>query len=130
MVYYDSSYLRIVWDESVDCVIMDWKGFVGGERFRSGLLKGLELLVDKNATRWLAVLTEMGSLLKEDQEWSNSEWFPRAAEAGVQKIAIIVPQKVLAQMSVNAIMQKAARSTIESKHFKNIEEAKSWLAEP
>lgn len=129
MIYFDSDHLTIEWDEQHECVIMNWKGFVGGDKFRDGLLKGLDLLIEKKASRWLAILTKMGSLLKEDQEWSNKEWFPRAFEAGVKKIAIVIPQKVLAQMSVNAIMQKVARTELVSKHFNSIEEAKKWLVQ-
>ena len=64
----------------------------------------------------------------EDQEWVNTDWLPRAIEAGYRKVAIIVPEDIFSQIAVDDIMEKAREEApVEDHYFTNLEEAKAWL---
>ena len=131
MIYFDRPYLTIRWDQATRSVIMEWKMFVDGDGFRDGLNTGLELLVEKRASRWLADLRKLEVVTADDQKWSNEDWFPRAISAGIKAMAIVVPKSTIAAMSVDAIMKKAElqNRTLVTHYFDNVFDAREWLRE-
>lgn len=126
--HYESAHLEIEYDPDCDAVRMVWKRFVSGEPFREGLNRGVELLRERGANNWYADLRELGAVDEEDQEWSNEEWFPRAIAAGVQHMAIVRPESVVAEMSVDNIMQEVEGTDLETHNFDDPDEAEAWLA--
>jgi hypothetical protein len=129
MIYFDKPYLTIRWDLATRTVIMEWKMFVDGEAFRNGLNTGLELLVEKGASHWLADLRNLGVITPDDQKWSNEVWFPKAVSKGIRVMAIVVPKSTIAGMSVDAIMKKAELNnrTLVTHYFDNVFDAREWL---
>ena len=127
MVYFDEPFLTIRWDSITQCVVMEWKKFVLGEDFRKGLDKGLELVKEKQSKRWLADLRSIGVVAQEDQDWSNTNWFPRALAAGLTHMAIVVPENVIAKWSVDRIMNKVENTNLTVHYFDGVEKAKQWL---
>lgn len=129
MEYCDEDYLTVRYDESLDAVVMEWHDFAQGADFRDGLNAGLELVEKKGATNWFADLREMGTVTDDDQEWSNNDWFPRALETTLTHMAIVQPESVVANMSVENIMQEVADGALTTHYFDNRQEAKRWLRE-
>jgi hypothetical protein len=127
MIYMDEPFLRVRWDETLSCVVMEWKRFVEGEDFRRGLNTGLKLVQEKHATRWLADLRQIGVIAPEDQEWSNVDWFPRAVVAGLTRMAIVIPENIIAKWSVDRIMNRVHNTNLTVHHFDNVEQARVWL---
>lgn len=127
--HHEKDHLTVQYNESLDAVVMKWHEFAQGEDFRDGLDAGLELVEEKGATNWLADLREMGTVADEDQEWSNNDWFPRALETTLANMAIIQPESVVANMSVENIMEEVAGGALTSHYFDNRSEAKQWLRE-
>lgn len=129
MAFFNEDFLEIHYNDEDKYVLMKWKGFVHGDSFRLGLNKGLELIVMKKSSRWLADLRNMKVLSLEDQEWSSNNWFPRAIEGGIRKMAIVLPQSALGKMGVKNVMNKVGDIKIETSYFPTIEEAEKWLKE-
>ena len=129
MLYWSADFLDVFWDDSCQCAKMVWKKFVQGEDFRSGLNKGLNLIMEKKAYRWLADLRNMQVLSIADQAWSNENWFPRAVSGGIRRMAIIYPSSALAKVGVKNIMNKVGEINIETAYFDSVEDAKAWLEE-
>jgi hypothetical protein len=127
MSHYDSSFLTAQYDERLDAVVMKWHDFAEGDDFREGLDAGLELIQEKEASNWLADLRKMGTVSGDDQEWSNNDWFPRAMETALTHMAIVQPENVVADMSVENIMQEVGDGDITTHHFDNRPEAERWL---
>jgi hypothetical protein len=127
MSYYTVPHLTVKWDKSLQAVVMDWHNFASNEEYRTGLNKGLELVERKDAEYWLADLREMETVAKEDQEWSNEEWFPRALETTLSHMAIIQPESVVANMSVENIMNEVGDGAITTHYFDNRDDAEEWL---
>lgn len=129
-VHYNAPFLTIHWDEGNRCVWMEWKQFVKGAEFREGLDKGLELLEDKAATRWLADTRSLSVLDREDQDWTIAHWFPRAIRAGLERMAIVRPSRRTPMMSVNDVMRKADLRGLAVEYFDELEDARAWLRQP
>jgi hypothetical protein len=129
MAHYDEDHLTITYDPGLDGVEMDWHGFANGEAYREGLNEGLALANERGAENWLADLRDMESIPEDDQEWSNEEWFPRAIDSSLRNMAIVQPESVVANMSVDTIMEEVADGALTSHYFDDVDDAKSWLRE-
>jgi hypothetical protein len=127
MAYYDEDHLTAQYDGDLNAVVMKWHDFAQGDAFRAGLDAGLELVQRENAENWLADLREMGTVSDEDQEWSNNNWFPRAIETSLSHMAIVQPESVIANMSVENIMQEVGDGELKTHYFDNRSEATNWL---
>jgi len=127
-IVFDKPYLTIHWNPSDRIVMMEWKDFVYGEEFRQALDKGLSIVIEHKTNRWLADLRHLGVLSPGDQKWSNENWFPRAHNAGLTRMALVLPERAVAKMGVNNIMKKVADDTLVTNYFKSVDDAYNWLA--
>lgn len=127
MAYYDEDYLTAQYDGDLNAVVMKWHKFAQGEAFRNGLDAGLELVQKENAQNWLADLRDMGTVADADQEWSNNDWFPRALETSLSHMAIVQPESVVANMSVENIMQEVGDGQLKTHYFDSRSEATQWI---
>ena len=125
MIYIDEPYLKLEWDEINRIVVADWHGFFTSEKFRAGLLKGLEVIAQYHAANWLADTTEAKVTAIADQNYLAYEWTSLAMERGLRRIAYIVPTDIIAQMALNRIVNET--KGLEIKYFSNRDEARQWL---
>jgi hypothetical protein len=127
----DWNFLTVHWDQETGCVVMEWKQFAWGERFRQGLDRGLSLLQERGTSLWLADTLRLGPLTAEDKEWVDSDWFPRAVAGGVKKMAIVTPERAVARMSVDSVMaaalSKIADEEFTVQYFMDAAAARLWL---
>lgn len=129
MLHFDESFLKISYNAEADCVIMEWKSFATSEEFRQGLNEGLKLIQQQQAANWLADLRKMEAIDPEDEQWSNEDWFPRALQAGIKRMAIVPSEDIFNSISVENIMNAIAGTGLVTHYFKEPLEAKSWLKE-
>lgn len=115
------------WDASVQCVHVKGIGFLQSKDYQTGMNKGLELLEEKKATKWLADMQEQSVIGLADQDWTAQDWTPRAVKAGLSHSAFVVPTNVLTQLSLKRIINKVGNKEIVMVYFDNIESAKDWL---
>jgi hypothetical protein len=131
MVIEDSPGLFVMFDAKNGWVRFEFKGFVEGDGYRKPLEAALRTLIANKASRILWDCRRMKVLTPEDQAWVEREWTPRLVkEAKVKRSAVLVPQSVLAQMSVKRVVDKVAAvmlNEVETKHFDNTEAAEKWL---
>ena len=126
--YKDFDFLNIQWDDSIKSVIMTWKKFAQGDDFRMGLNEGVNLVSQKGGSNWLADLRDLGAVTKEDQQWSNEDWYPRAIAVGVRFMAIIMPKSFISALTVKNILTKVEDIHVETQYFGSLEDAKLWLS--
>lgn len=127
MIHFDAPYGTIYWDEATQCVHVEWKGFVHGEMVKTVLNTALDLFKTKNTDRWLADMRKVRVFGEEDATWVNEDWFPRSIQEGVHRMAVTVPESMLAQMSLKRLMKRVFERNIETAYFSTVEEAKAWL---
>ena len=127
-VYKSFPFLNIYWDDSINGVLMEWKGsFQRGSQIKEGLDAGLNFLIEKNATCWLADTRELSVFTKDTQTWINENWFPRLLGSSVRYMAVVVPHDVLSQMAVESVMKTAKNTDLSVHNFSNVEDARKWM---
>lgn len=127
MVYFETDYLTVHYNEEFNGVLMEWKTFTTSEELKAGLNKGLACINEKKLTKWLADVRELGAISEEDQKWSNEDWFPRALQSGIKRMAVIVSDDIFNQMTVEEIMLKVKAQDFISQYFDSVDKAKKWL---
>jgi hypothetical protein len=101
--------------------------FFHGKEWREALNKGAEIFEKYGARKWLSDERERAALTQEDREWSDTDWAPRMVKSGWKYWAIVQPANVIAQLSMQKVMDKRTAMGVTAKLFSSIDEAKKWL---
>ena len=127
MIHYENPVVRIHWDSEIHGVWAEWLRFAANNDFREPLMEGYNLLVEKKSKRWIADTRSLGPMTPEDQDWLNSFWFPQMIKGGLRAMAIMVPRKVVTQLSVKRVMSKIDGKDLATSYFDDLEDARRWL---
>ena len=130
MIYLDKRWITVRFDESIQAVVLEWKGYAEGEEYRSGFHAGVELMQQKKACRWLGDCRLLGPITQADQLWMNQVWHPHAAAAGMRWVALVSPKAAVARLSLKYIVTKVNNTELVFNHFDDIESARAWLRSP
>lgn len=130
MVYFDKRWMTVRFDESIQAVVLEWKGYAEGEEYRSGFNLGLQVLREKGACRWLGDCRQLGPITQADQQWMNKDWHPRAAAAGMRWVALVSPKAAVARLSVRYIITRVNNTDLVFNNFDDLEAARAWLRSP
>ena len=101
--------------------------FFYGKPFRDALDKGVEVFRKYGAQKWLSDDREIPALSKEDLEWSHKDWFPRVLKSGWKYWAIVMPEKVVGQITIKRLAEDYSAKGVKTRAFSSIDEAKQWL---
>jgi hypothetical protein len=101
--------------------------YIFGDEFRAALNKGVEVLQQYNAHKWLSDDRENSALPKEDTNWSVTDWFPRVVKAGWKYWAIVLPKKIVGQMNMNQFIEEYSKKGVITKIFSDPTDAMTWL---
>ncbi|HEX8269986.1 MAG TPA: STAS/SEC14 domain-containing protein [Flavobacterium sp.] len=122
-----SKVYNIFYDRVIDAVIMEWRGYATSAEFKEGTELMLNILM-KNATfKVLANIKDMTIIAKEDQEWLDADFLPRATEFGFKVLAIVKPDHYFNRVAVESISYKVDKNKLAIQFFNNLADAKSWL---
>lgn len=129
MAHYESDFASVEYDRESGAVVGQLREFTEGEPFREYMEAIIEALDTEGSDRVLADTIQFdAALTQDDQVWSVKDWSPRAEEAGLEHMALVMPESVVAEMSVDSIVDMAD-DTINRGLFDDMDEAKAWLAE-
>lgn len=129
MAHYESDFASVEYDRESGAVVGQLREFTEGEPFREYMEAIIEALDTEGSDRVLADTSQFdAALTQDDQVWSVKDWSPRAEEAGLEHMALVMPESVVAEMSVDSIVDMAD-DTINRGLFDDMDEAKAWLAE-
>jgi hypothetical protein len=101
--------------------------FISGDKFRSFLMKGTETMRKNKANKWLSDDRKNPVLKSEDLAWGQTTWFPETLFVGWKYWAIVKPEFVLAQMSMEDLVKTYSQAGIIAQFFSNPDEAMKWL---
>ncbi|MBW7455147.1 hypothetical protein ACFOLF_36270 [Paenibacillus sepulcri] len=130
MIYYDSAHGQISWNEELQAVVMEWKGFAHGDEFQTILIKGIELLEQKKSGKLLMDSRKGSAIKAEDQEWVAQQFVARAYGAGLRYLAMLLPKSMIAKLSLDRTIDGLGELPYELVNFSEMEEAVQWLTHP
>ena len=123
----------IEYDAGVACVSMIWKGYATSAQFREANERVLAAIKERRAAKLLGDAKEFVLIGADDQAWLASNWIPRALQAGVRKIALVMPRFYFNRVAVDTVAQRLAgdfaRELVSIEYFDARGAARTWLAE-
>lgn len=125
MGHFEREFASVEYNARDDVVVATLSEFAEGDRFRAYMDAIIEALVDENCDTIITDNREMGALSQEDQEWSVGDWAPRAEAAGLEHLALVMPESVVSKMSVENVTEMAD-DDIDREFFDNMGDARDW----
>ena len=123
----------IDYDGQVPCVTMVWKGYATTVQFRAANERVLAAIQERGAGKLLGDAKDFVLIGADDQMWLASNWIPRALQAGVRKIALVMPRFYFNRVAVDTVTQRLssefARNLVRIEYFDSRVAARNWLAE-
>jgi len=101
--------------------------FFCGKPFRDALNKGVEIFQKYGAQKWLSDDRATPALSKEDLDWGDRDWFPRVAHSGWKYWAIVMPEKIVGQLTMKRLAETYNARGICTKLFSSPDDARKWL---
>jgi len=98
--------LSLEWLPDLRATLNTWTGFLQGEPYRQRMDLCLALLAQVSAQSIIANVQMLRPLVSVDQDWTNQDWAPRAARAGLLHMVVVQPRSVFAQLVVTQVVQK------------------------
>lgn len=116
-------------DTTLNAVHANYDCFLDEQTFKDISNKAIIMLAEKKATKILVDTSGMKVIPKENQEWIQGDWFPRAIQAGLKTMAFITPRNIFGEVSTKATNQKVEdeQLPVSLEYFYNKEEAVEWL---
>lgn len=119
-------------DETIPCLVNEWRGFVKSSEFRAGILKLLAMYKEKKPhypkLHLLADTRTLGVISREDLAWVTEEINPQYIELDAHYEAFVVSQNVFGQMSLNRyIVNTTEKGNLTVQIFDTMDNAKAWL---
>jgi hypothetical protein len=90
-------------------------------------MRVIELLKEHNTDKKLIDNRQLGMLTPRNREWIQKTWFPLAVEAGLKRMAFIMPNNIFGKVSTEDANRYAHHTPVEINYFYTPEEAINWL---
>ena len=81
---------------------------------------------EKNTNKLIVDLTYRQTYTDEDQKWIDTDWFPRALQAGLSFFGYVIPSDLFMQLSADEILVKQ-KGSVNVIPFGNINKAVEWI---
>ena len=101
--------------------------YCAGELFQDIMTKNLDVFEQYKCTKLLSDDRNYGPVHPGDIEWGMSYWGPRMLEAGWKYWGMVLPPRVIGQMSLKKMLGYYEERGVEPKLFSDPDEAMEWL---
>lgn len=123
----DNDYASLIYYPDYKIVHHSFKKPIGGEAFRSVLIRGIELLKQHGATKWLSDDRANSALPEEDAKWGTEWWFPHAQAVGWKHWGLIVPDDTLGRIDMSKFVFDFAQKGVRVALFPEPAKGLDWL---
>ena len=133
MEIFNDKFLQIQYNEQENICIANWT--VETEKatdndFKAWNIELVNIIAEKKPHGLLAnTLNYRFAIHAELQKWSVTNIFEQYAKAGLTRIAIIVPEEFIAELSLEQFVEEYKENKIETQYFSEVKVAENWLIE-
>ncbi|OJJ17748.1 hypothetical protein BKI52_28200 [marine bacterium AO1-C] len=128
---YESKYQRIFLDQSNAIMHNEWMEDsiqMDEEDFKSELLHLVRCVAENPVERQLIDTLNFRFIVSPQlQAWTDVEVTKKNKMNGVKKVALIMPQEYITQLSVQQALSEKEAKSLDTRFFSDMEEAKGWL---
>jgi hypothetical protein len=126
-----NNYVTVECDLALSSSFLTWTTeteYMTDEEFREIQIIYNNCNVDYKLQRTLLDTHDLRFLIcVETQQWLAENLYPRAIVAGMRRVAVVVSEELIAQLSVEQAIQEDKTDAFQTQYFDDREEAKEWL---
>lgn len=131
-ILFENKYISMYLDDSLPCIVKEWKGFTPKQAFKDILLSLVSLILEERKTytnlKVVADSRQLKVLSPDTLDWLSNEIHPQYLKNGITKKAFVEPEDYFGKVSLEFyISQSNKNGEIEMAMFKDLDEAKNWL---
>ena len=114
---------------SLNAILLTWKGDVLLEEWIEILSRGLKEIETHKITNWVADTAALGAISDEHNAWVQNVWLPKVMELGLKKLAIILSNDVLGEITMQELIESLKETTstmnagLQTSYARNLDEA-------
>jgi hypothetical protein len=127
-VLYASTDFHLSYAPELPGVVMVWRGYHTSQSFRERNEEALALLREKRAAKILCDIRQFLLIGAVDQTWLNTNWLPRAMDAGLRYCALIMPVYFFNRVAVQGVVERIESPTLRVEYFEAAEAGREWLS--
>ncbi|MGB3777123.1 MAG: hypothetical protein WA960_02105 [Tunicatimonas sp.] len=124
---HQTPYLEVYHDHQINVVIYRWIGRVKDQDSKSGLHTIVDIIKKKKAKSTVADLTRFMGGPVETAKWMNEVGSKMLADAGVEKMALKLPESAFGEFSIKLALGSGFSSSITVEKFTDWTDIYRWL---
>jgi hypothetical protein len=114
--------------EDGNIIYLVMKGLTKNQCYQANAEKALTALTLFHSSRMLINFRDLVMFSPQDQRWTEEVWQKQASKAGLQQLAMIIPDSLFAVLSINKLTDSIKKSaSFDNEHFVDEDEAYGWL---
>jgi hypothetical protein len=123
----ESVYVSITHEKENNWIFVDWNGFLKVDMVKEGSEELLKVIESTGCPNVLVDNSNVTGPWQQANSWYQNDWNPRAIQAGLRNMAVVVSDNVFAQLSLQGFL-KISDGIYSVQSFNTMERAKEWLA--
>ena len=123
----DTSKLYVEVDTSNSVLLYQWKGHILDDEAKAGFLQIIDLIKKNRITNVVADLFKFKGGTVETAKWVGEVISEKMKAAGVEKVAITVPESAFGEFSNRIVLGEKFVSLLNVEKFTNDKDAYAWF---
>ena len=123
----DNEYATLWYYPDLNIAHHKFHKFLCGDTFRDFLTNVANLFEEKRCRKYLSDDRGNPVLDLDDMKWSEANYTPRIQVAGLKYWALVMPEKIVGQITLKRVMEGVRQMGIEVETFSEPVEAFEWL---
>ncbi len=128
---YESNFVEITLNTTHQIITNTWfpsTEDMEDEDYKTDMLQFVELVqIYRPNYHLIKSVDFLYTITIEMQDWTNYTIFPKLAKAGIQKIAFLVSSEVIAQLSIEQVLEESNATAFQIRYFSSEKNAIAWL---
>jgi len=128
---YESNFQYLTLDQAQHYLKADWSTqseTMVDQDFKDEMEAELKYVEKHKVTKYLIDTLNFRFVINPElQEWTDKHVNKKLDELGLKKLAYIVSEDFISQLSIKQTMNESEKQNYETRFFTSLEEAKSWL---
>ena len=121
-----SPFVKITYVAAEQYIFVDWDGYLEVEMVKQGSEELLKMIKETKVQKTLISNQKVTGPWIKANEWYAKDWNPRAKEAGLKYMSVIVSDNVFTQLSLQGFEKINNGSYVVNSHY-DAKAAREWL---
>lgn len=119
--------VRVSWDVDCQAVLVVWHRLGVAADFKALLQAEIKALDRHKSSKLIVDCRKQGPLPREEQDWADAQWVPKAIAAGLLRFAVVLPENREAAINLEDRLGRIKQRELQIAFFDSMPPARGWL---